>query len=95
MIKYAMYRCIRNDSSNKAYPERISGRAGESRNARKGGWEPLCGLLDQEQGKDHTHSQNTSGTLTDVENAERSPLCEKPKVYAEMPTVSQEGKERL
>lgn len=48
MIKYAMYRCIQNDGSNKAYPERISGRAGESRNARKGGWKPLCALLDQE-----------------------------------------------
>ena len=24
-----------------------------------------------------------------------SPLCEKPKVYAEMPAVPQEGKERL
>lgn len=37
MIKYAMYRCIQNDSGNKAYRERISGRAGESRNTRKGG----------------------------------------------------------
>ena len=72
-----MYRCIRNDSSNKAYPERISGRAGESRDSRKGGWEPLYGLLDQEQGKDHTHCQNASGTLTDRKNAERSSLCEK------------------
>ena len=58
--------------------------------------ESLCaGCLTKSKESCHTRKQNTSGTLTDRENAERSPLCEKPKVYAEMPAVPQEGKERL
>ena len=58
--------------------------------------ESLCtACLTKSKEKSHTHCQNASGTLTDKKNAERSPLCEKPKVYAGMPAVSREGKERL
>ena len=95
MIKYAMYRCIRNDSSNKAYPERIRGRAGENRNARKGGWEPLCGLLVQEQGKVPRAQTECFWDDYRREGRRESPLCKKQKAYAKKPTVSQEGKERL
>ena len=40
--------------------------------------ESLCAAcLPKSKEKDHTHSQNASGTLTDRKNAERSSLCEK------------------
>ena len=46
--------------------------------------ESLCAAcLTKSKEKSYTHCQNASGTLTDRENAVRSPLCEKPKVYAE------------
>ena len=43
----------------------VTARSHPKTKQRQGGWEPLCGLLVQEQGKGHAHKQSAFRALTD------------------------------
>ena len=58
--------------------------------------ESLCaGCLPKSKENCRAHKQSAFWDAYRREERRGSPLCEKPKVYAEMPVASQESKERL